>query len=163
MRNRSIVNYSAIKAEALYNSTIGTEEYFWRQVCRYYSEHFHTPLMQVYKLSAPHVLQNYYESIFETKFAKKDLVEMSIQEVCPEIQIELDKESKLFEEQIMEMERQRAKSGESFANFMVKKQKKDTKQAQDQVQSFVKEVKSKEIPEKPISVVFEEHGDPEIS
>lgn len=157
-----VISYNLIKSEALYHSTMDTEVHFWRHICRYYSEHFHTPLIQVYNLSPVHVLQNYYESVFETKFNKDSLISMAIESVCPEIKQELDEGSKLLEEMIMAQEKQRLKSGESFVSAMMKRQKMDALETREQVQSFVKEVKNQETIENPIVMSFEDRGDPEI-
>lgn len=38
----------------------------YRRVCRYYSEHFSTPLLDVFDLPVPFVLQHFYEQLYET-------------------------------------------------------------------------------------------------
>jgi hypothetical protein len=37
-------------------------QYYYRSICRWYSEHFHTALHAVHQLSPAFVLQNYYEA-----------------------------------------------------------------------------------------------------
>jgi len=57
--------YAIIKS--FYSVGTDTEDYLYRKACRYYSEKFSTPLMEVLKLSQVHVFLNYYESILDTK------------------------------------------------------------------------------------------------
>jgi hypothetical protein len=57
--------YAIIKS--FYSVANDTEEYFYRKACRYYSEKFSTPLIEVLKMSQVHVFLNYYESILDSK------------------------------------------------------------------------------------------------
>jgi hypothetical protein len=59
-------------------------EYFYRKVCRYYSEKFHTPLTQVYDLPWPFVFQNYIEHIVENNRDRKGIYELAIDVCYPE-------------------------------------------------------------------------------
>jgi hypothetical protein len=58
--------------------------YFYRRVCRYYSEKFHTPLMAVYDLPWPFVFTNYLEHIVESNNTKKEIYELAIDVCYPE-------------------------------------------------------------------------------
>jgi len=86
----------AIKAVALKDP-----EYFTRRVIRYYSEKFHTPLMEVYDLPWAFVLTNYLEHIIETSNSKEDIYNLSVDICYPELrQIEED----VIENRIRELE-----------------------------------------------------------
>lgn len=69
----------ALKSVALKDS-----EYFTRRVCRYYSEKFHTPLMEVYSLPWAFVFTNYIEHIIETNNTKEDIYNIVIDVFYPE-------------------------------------------------------------------------------
>ena len=69
----------AIKSVALKDP-----EYFYRRVCRYYSEKFHTPLTEVYKLAWPFVFNNYLEHVIETNNTKEDVYNLAIDICYPE-------------------------------------------------------------------------------
>lgn len=69
----------AIKSVALKDP-----EYFYRRVCRYYSEKFHTPLMEVHKLPWVFVFNNYIEHLIETNNDKEDIYNLAIDICYPE-------------------------------------------------------------------------------
>lgn len=69
----------ALKAIALKDP-----EYFNRKVCRYYSEKFHTPLEDVYKLPWAFVYTNYIEHIIETNNTNDSIYRLSIDMFYPE-------------------------------------------------------------------------------
>ena len=66
---------------ALKSVALKDPEYFQRRVCRYYSEKFHTPLLEVYDLSWPFVFTNYLEHIIETNNGEKEIYELVI-DIC---------------------------------------------------------------------------------
>jgi hypothetical protein len=69
---------------ALKSVALKDAEYFTRKVCRYYSEKFHTPLMEVYKLPWAFVFTNYIEHIIETNNTKEDIYNIAIDVFYPE-------------------------------------------------------------------------------
>lgn len=90
-----------------------SEDYYYRKICRWYSETFHTPLTQVYTLSIDHVLQNYYESVLE-KVPYNDLFEQVKEDFLPELVEQDDKEAEAYakdleKEQAITLARQMAK------------------------------------------------------
>ena len=70
---------------ALKSVALKDPEYFQRRVCRYYSEKFHTPLLEVYDLSWPFVFTNYLEHIIENNNGKKEIYELAIDICYPEM------------------------------------------------------------------------------
>lgn len=50
------------QAEAIASRMSPTEASVWRQICRTYSEKFHTPLHQVLEMDPEHVVLNVYEA-----------------------------------------------------------------------------------------------------
>lgn len=60
------------------------QAYFERRVCRYYSEKFHTPLAEVYKLPWPFVFTNYLEHLVETNNTPDDIRELALESCYPE-------------------------------------------------------------------------------
>lgn len=77
----------AVKSVALKDS-----EYFYRKVCRYYSEKFHTPLMEVYEIPWAFVFTNYLEHLIETNHNKESLYELVIDICYPEKRLDEEQE-----------------------------------------------------------------------
>lgn len=71
------------------------EAAYYRRICRWYSTKFHTPLMEVYKLSTDHVLTNYYESVMEA-IPYNDLYDQVKEDHLPELVEIDDKENEDF-------------------------------------------------------------------
>jgi len=69
---------------ALKSVALRDPEYFYRRVCRYYSEKFHTPLTDVQELPWPFVFTNYLEHIIETNNGKEDIYNLAIDICYPE-------------------------------------------------------------------------------
>jgi len=86
----------ALKAVALRDP-----EYFQRKVCRYYSEKFHTPLIEVYELPWPFVFTNYLEHIIEVNNGKKEIYDLAIDICYPEIK---ENEEEALQRRIKEIE-----------------------------------------------------------
>ena len=68
---------------ALKGVCLKDSDYRYRKICRYYSHHFSTPLMDVYELPWFHVLQNYLEHVLEQK-NEEALYELVLELVYPE-------------------------------------------------------------------------------
>lgn len=75
-------------------------EYFQRRVCRYYSEKFHTPLMEVYKLPWVFVFTNYIEHLIETNNSKEDIYNLALDICYPEKREEIEQETDEWIKQI---------------------------------------------------------------
>ena len=75
-------------------------EYFQRRVCRYYSEKFHTPLMEVYGLPWAFVFNNYIEHLIETNNDKEDIYNLAIDICYPEKREEMEQETEEWIKQI---------------------------------------------------------------
>lgn len=73
-----------IEAISIKSTALKDGEYFYRKVCRYYSEKFHTPLLQVYDIPWPFVFQNYIEHVVETNRSRKEIYELAIDVCYPE-------------------------------------------------------------------------------
>ena len=86
----------ALKAVALKDP-----EYFHRKICRYYSEKFHTPLMEVYDLPWPFVFTNYLEHIIETNNGKKEIYDLAVEICYPEL---IEEEEEALQRRIKEIE-----------------------------------------------------------
>jgi hypothetical protein len=69
---------------ALKSIALKDPEYFNRKVCRYYSQNFHTPLEQVYKLPWAFVFNNYIEHIIENNNTKENIYDLCIDLFYPE-------------------------------------------------------------------------------
>ena len=52
-------------SDAIHGKLVGTEEDFYRRVCRFYSKNFHTPLEEVFRLAPQTVLTAYYEEFVD--------------------------------------------------------------------------------------------------
>lgn len=97
-----------IKAIALKDS-----EYFYRKVCRYYSEKFHTPLLQVYDLPWVFVLNNYLEHVIETNNNKEDIYNLAIEICYPEKKVEEEQELEDWIKKIEREEEEKLKAKQS--------------------------------------------------
>lgn len=69
---------------ALKSIALKDPEYFNRKVCRYYSQNFHTPLEDVYKLPWAFVFNNYIEHIIENNNTKENIYDLCIDLFYPE-------------------------------------------------------------------------------
>ena len=69
---------------ALKSVALKDPEYFTRKVCRYYSEKFHTPLVEVYALPWAFVFTNYIEHIIETNNSKEEIYNIAVDVFYPE-------------------------------------------------------------------------------
>ena len=67
-------------------------EYFHRRVCRYYSEKFHTPLMEVYELPWAFVFTNYLEHLVEANNDREDIYNLAIDICYPEKRVDEEEE-----------------------------------------------------------------------
>lgn len=90
-------------------------EYFHRKVCRYYSEKFHTPLVEVLNMPWAFVFSNYLEHILETNNTKENIYEIATEICYPNRKKEEEEE---FEEWVREVE-QRAEQ-EAKSNPQIK-------------------------------------------
>lgn len=97
-----------IKAIALKDS-----EYFYRKVCRYYSEKFHTPLLQVYDLPWVFVLNNYLEHVIETNNNKEDIYNLAIEICYPEKKVEEEQELEDWIKKVEKEEQEKLKAKQS--------------------------------------------------
>lgn len=59
-------------------------EYFTRRVCRYYSEKFHTPLLEVHALPWVFVFTNYIEHMVESNNSRKEIYDLSLEVFAPD-------------------------------------------------------------------------------
>tara|TARA_R100000951_G_C2653160_1_gene185158 strand:+ start:9115 stop:9555 length:441 start_codon:yes stop_codon:yes gene_type:complete len=85
----------AIKSVALKDM-----EYFHRKICRYYSQNFHTPLLEVYDLPWPFVFTNYIEHVLETTHGKEGIYNFAIEICYPERMIDDEEEFQKVKERI---------------------------------------------------------------
>ena len=69
--------YRAEQLKALQAVLIGSEAYFYRRVCRWYSNEFHTPLKDVEILPYEHILQHYYENKLEA-MGRNQIIDIAI-------------------------------------------------------------------------------------
>jgi hypothetical protein len=96
---------SLFETLAIRDVTLKSQEYFQRKICRYYSEKFHTPLVEVYSLPWSFVLTNYLEHVIETNNTKDDLYDLAIDICYPE---KRDDEEKEIQEWIKKIEKEQA-------------------------------------------------------
>lgn len=86
---------------ALKSVALKDMEYFHRKVCRYYSQNFHTPLLEVYDLPWPFVFNNYLEHILETGHGQESLYDLAIDICCPDRRADEEEE---LQQRIREIE-----------------------------------------------------------
>jgi hypothetical protein len=90
---------------AIREVSLKSPEYFQRKICRYYSEKFHTPLMDVYSLPWNFVLTNYLEHVMESNNTREELYDLAVDICYPERREDEEKE---IQEWIKKIEKEEA-------------------------------------------------------
>ncbi len=100
--------YEQLEILALHSvSTDKDPSYTYRKICRWFSREFNTPLPQVVNLPVEFLLQNYYETQFES-LKEEDLFNMMRHHADPEHVEELEQSDDDFFEQIQREEEAKA-------------------------------------------------------
>ena len=115
--------YEQLEILALHSvSTKKDPSYTYRKICRWFSKEFNTSLPQVIKLPVEFVLQNYYESQFES-LPEKNLFNMMRHHADPDYVEDLEADDDEFIRQIEEEERLKEEAKEvKLKKELVKKQ-----------------------------------------
>ena len=103
--------YRLEQLKALRSAFFKDNVFFYRKVCRWYSTTFHTPLMEVYKLSFNHIIQNYYESQME-ELDNNQLFDLATKEMLPEFIKKSDDYDEAFARSLEEEQAQTLKNKE---------------------------------------------------
>lgn len=103
-------------AEALASTIEPTLDSLWRQICRYYSMKFSTPLHQVLQMDAFHVITNVYEQqMSEDVRPMEDRIEKYLDMIYtledPDYADKQSEELKEFIEEAIEEEAERVRAG----------------------------------------------------
>jgi short subunit dehydrogenase-like uncharacterized protein len=93
---------------AIHGVALKDPEYFTRKVYRYYSQKFHTPLMDAYKLPWGFVLTNYLEHIVESNNTREEVYELAVDICYPELK---DVQEEVINDRIRELENQNIQAG----------------------------------------------------
>jgi len=101
---------------ALRDIALKDPEYFQRKVCRYFSEHFHTPLLEVYDLPWPFVFTNYLEHIVESNHGQESIYNLAIDICYPEYRQEEEEEVEDWIKKIEEEEEAKRQAAHALAN-----------------------------------------------
>lgn len=107
---------------ALKSISLRDPEYFYRRVCRYYSENFNTPLMEVYELPWAFVFTNYIEHIIETKSSQEDIYDLAVDIHYPEI---IENEEEELQDWIRKIEEEEERKRQAKKNKEKEKVKKE--------------------------------------
>jgi hypothetical protein len=94
--------YNFKQLEALGNIIYSTDEFFYRQVIRWYSTTFYTPLHIVETLDWDEVLTHYYEYNY-SKIPKNEVISL-ITDLIPELSQDKDKEDVEFIKELLKKE-----------------------------------------------------------
>jgi hypothetical protein len=100
-----MIEYKLAQIQALFDVANKTDLYFFRKVCRWYSNQFHTPLHITETLPYPELLQHYYEYHFE-QLPPNDLLNAIIDYIPELAQAKEDEFLKWEQELIEENKRQ---------------------------------------------------------
>lgn len=101
-------------------------EYFTRRVCRYYSEKFHTPLLEVHELPWAFVFTNYLEHVVETNNSQKEIYDLALEVIYPEVSKSIEEENIAFAKMIEKQEEERmAKEAEAKAAKIIEEKMKE--------------------------------------
>ena len=95
----------AIKSVALKDP-----EYFYRRVCRYYSEKFHTPLRDVHDLPWAFVFTNYLEHLIEENNTQEGIYNLAIEVCYPERKMDEENEIQEWIKNIEKNEEEKRKA-----------------------------------------------------
>ena len=126
MNNRVSI-YKALQIEAMFDILNQTDIYFFRKVCRWYSEKFHTPLHEVVsgdKIPWNDVLLHYYECQFED-IGYNNIYELAQQEYIPELAEQFEKDNAAFAKAL---EEEQARTIEARNRKLGNKPKKEDKE-----------------------------------
>ena len=102
-------------------------EYFTRKVCRYYSEKFHTPLLEVHDLPWTFVFNNYLEHVIESNNSRNEIYELSLEVIYPEMSKTEEQKNVAFAEMIERQEQ------EKMADKIIADKMKDTLVADENI------------------------------
>lgn len=102
-------------------------EYFTRKVCRYYSEKFHTPLLEVHDLPWAFVFNNYLEHVIESNNSRNEIYELSLEVIYPEMSKTEEEKNVAFAEMIERQEQ------EKMADKIIAEKMKDTPVADENI------------------------------
>jgi len=100
--------YELIRLESLNRAIYGSDEFFYRKVCRWFSKTFNTPLNIVEKTPWHEILTHYYESQYES-MSRNDLIKVA-KEVLPEIAQEEEKQTEDFIKELLAQEQAKKQS-----------------------------------------------------
>lgn len=129
MKNRVTI-YEALQTQAICDILSQSDLYFFRKVCRWYSQKFHTPLHQVLSgnvVGWDEVLLHYYESQMEG-LSHNQLYDLAVSEYAPELADILEEENQefadaLIEEQKKTIAKKKAKSARNYEKTIVSDEK----------------------------------------
>lgn len=100
--------------------------YFYRKICRWYSEKFHTPLHQVLEgsvVSWDEIMQHYYESSIEN-LSYNEAFDMAITEYLPEFANEFEESNEAFAKALIEEQKRTIELNKKKAEEKAKKAEK---------------------------------------
>ena len=110
MKNRTSI-YQALQIKAIFGMLNKTDIYFFRKICRWYSEKFNTPLHEVMKgdiITWDEVLLHYYESQFE-EIGYNNVYELACEEYIPELADHREQENIEFAKALEEEQKETLK------------------------------------------------------
>lgn len=122
MEEKRLSIYEILQNQALADKLTQNEMYFYRKICRWYSEKFHTPLHEVMEGSVVmwnDILKHYYESQLEN-MTHNEIYELAITEYLPEFADEFEKDNEEFAKELIAEQKR----------TLAKKEKKDAKLSQ---------------------------------
>lgn len=96
-----------LEAIAIKSIVMKDPDYFTRRVCRYYSEKFHTPLVEVIALPWGFVFNNYIEHVIESNNSRDDIVKLAIDICCPELAVSEEEELQQWIKKIEDREQEK--------------------------------------------------------
>lgn len=140
--------YQALQIEAVFDILNQSDMYFFRKICRWYSEKFHTPLHQVVSgevVSWDDILLHYYEYQMD-QIGYNKVFDMAVQEYVPELAEEYEEENQAFADALVEEQKR----------TLERKKKKDTKVSQKPQKSPEKGNKVSQKPPGPIRMNFDD-------
>ena len=108
--------YECLQVNAVFDKLTQNDMFFFRKICRWYSEKFHTPLHDVLEgtvIGWDEILKHYYEHNIDSQ-SYNEIFELAMKEYLPEFADDWERQNEefakaLIEEQKMLQEKAKAK------------------------------------------------------
>ena len=96
--------YECLQVNAIFDKLTQNDMFFFRKICRWYSEKFHTPLHEVMEGSVvgwDEILKHYYEYNIDSQ-SYNEIFELAMKEYLPEFADDWERQNEEFAKALIE-------------------------------------------------------------